>query len=458
MSTTFVANHGRRHAGRGCRAHRAKLDPTAAPLLSRRVLVMSTVTHDASRVRILDDQLSSFRGTTDDLALLGARCLRARHVIESIASAPSAKNLLRAKDALRLLHAFERKEERQRRNGQNNAFSDSSGPSEGSPQSPDLPAPPPLAGLQLSSDGEDIVSGFANAVMPLRYADPLSMISTSDDERQPQSDTDSVFADLPPLTATALGSVEHPSSELAPAYSEPSHSPHLSISAAVAAHVHATSSRWADDEPTRHVVPVPRSRSESVASEPVAKRAVPHATKRDGSTKKRKAAESIDAMAIAIADACGLPLPRVPSEEPKATAASAVRKPSKRKTKPEKAAHTKRAPKRKEQVVQAFAVEDDQEEGVLLDSTAVEAVEPEKCKVFMLDSTAAAARLKPIPSSRNPSGFKGVYAARKGRWQAQVGHKSIGGFASAWEAGVAVAAYLMKRDYGFEAVEVPSAE
>ena len=46
---------------------------------------------------------------------------------------------------------------------------------------------------------------------------------------------------------------------------------------------------------------------------------------------------------------------------------------------------------------------------------------------------------KPIASTNNPSGYKGVYPARNGRWQAQVLHRAIGGFPTAWEAGVAVA-------------------
>jgi hypothetical protein len=46
---------------------------------------------------------------------------------------------------------------------------------------------------------------------------------------------------------------------------------------------------------------------------------------------------------------------------------------------------------------------------------------------------------RPIMSTNNPSGFKGVYPARNGRWQAQYQHRSIGGFYTAWEAGVAVA-------------------
>ena len=45
----------------------------------------------------------------------------------------------------------------------------------------------------------------------------------------------------------------------------------------------------------------------------------------------------------------------------------------------------------------------------------------------------------PERTSSGASGYKGVYPARNGRWQAQVNHASIGGFPSAWEAGVAVA-------------------
>lgn len=56
--------------------------------------------------------------------------------------------------------------------------------------------------------------------------------------------------------------------------------------------------------------------------------------------------------------------------------------------------------------------------------------------------------IKPIPNSKNVSGYKGVYPGRKGRWQAQVGHKSIGGFPTAWEAGVAVATEIARRDFG----------
>lgn len=49
--------------------------------------------------------------------------------------------------------------------------------------------------------------------------------------------------------------------------------------------------------------------------------------------------------------------------------------------------------------------------------------------------------LRPIVSSRTKSGYFGVYAGRGRRWQAQVDHRSIGGYASAWEAGVAVTAH-----------------
>lgn len=51
---------------------------------------------------------------------------------------------------------------------------------------------------------------------------------------------------------------------------------------------------------------------------------------------------------------------------------------------------------------------------------------------------------KPIPSKNNPSGYKGVYPARGSRWQAQVNHRSIGGFPTAWDAGVAVAVAIFK--------------
>ena len=51
----------------------------------------------------------------------------------------------------------------------------------------------------------------------------------------------------------------------------------------------------------------------------------------------------------------------------------------------------------------------------------------------------AASAQEPIPSRCNVSGYKGVYPGRNGRWQAQYNHQSIGGFCTAWEAGVAVA-------------------
>ena len=58
-------------------------------------------------------------------------------------------------------------------------------------------------------------------------------------------------------------------------------------------------------------------------------------------------------------------------------------------------------------------------------------------------------QIKPIPNTKNVSGYKGVYPGRKGRWQAQVDHKTIGSFATAWEAGIAVATEIAKRDFGF---------
>ena len=51
----------------------------------------------------------------------------------------------------------------------------------------------------------------------------------------------------------------------------------------------------------------------------------------------------------------------------------------------------------------------------------------------------------PIPCSKNASGYKGVYKARNGRWQAQANHMSVGGFSSKWHAGVAVAIALGER-------------
>ncbi|KAL3924122.1 MAG: hypothetical protein SGPRY_004007, partial [Prymnesium sp.] len=46
---------------------------------------------------------------------------------------------------------------------------------------------------------------------------------------------------------------------------------------------------------------------------------------------------------------------------------------------------------------------------------------------------------EPIPSAASKTGFKGVYKARNGRFQAQCDHRAIGGFATAREAGIAVA-------------------
>ena len=64
--------------------------------------------------------------------------------------------------------------------------------------------------------------------------------------------------------------------------------------------------------------------------------------------------------------------------------------------------------------------------------------------------------LRPIPHAKNVSGYKGVYPGRKGRWQAQFNHKSIGGFATAWEAGVAVAMEIARRDFGLIVAEGPA--
>ena len=71
-------------------------------------------------------------------------------------------------------------------------------------------------------------------------------------------------------------------------------------------------------------------------------------------------------------------------------------------------------------------------------------VEPPPC-IFREQVTAATSPNAPLPSRTNPSGFKGVYPGRGGRWQAQVDHKSIGGFLTAWEAGLAVTQELRRR-------------
>jgi len=62
------------------------------------------------------------------------------------------------------------------------------------------------------------------------------------------------------------------------------------------------------------------------------------------------------------------------------------------------------------------------------------------------DPSIEGAQLQPIPSQRrrNKSGWFGVYPARNGRWQAQVCHHAIGGYATAWEAGTAVTAHLVR--------------
>ena len=55
------------------------------------------------------------------------------------------------------------------------------------------------------------------------------------------------------------------------------------------------------------------------------------------------------------------------------------------------------------------------------------------------------AQLTPLPTARKEghkkkceSGYVGVSKGRRERWQAQVDHRAIGGFATAYEAGVAV--------------------
>ena len=52
-------------------------------------------------------------------------------------------------------------------------------------------------------------------------------------------------------------------------------------------------------------------------------------------------------------------------------------------------------------------------------------------------------QLQPIPTTKTKSGYVGVYPARRGKWQAQVYHKAIGSYGSAWEAGVAVVTHLV---------------
>ena len=66
-------------------------------------------------------------------------------------------------------------------------------------------------------------------------------------------------------------------------------------------------------------------------------------------------------------------------------------------------------------------------------------------------------QLQPIPTTRTKSGWVGVYPARKGRWQAQVNHRSIGGHPTAWEAGLAVAAHLVVMARAEEQAELAQA-
>ena len=65
------------------------------------------------------------------------------------------------------------------------------------------------------------------------------------------------------------------------------------------------------------------------------------------------------------------------------------------------------------------------------------------CPIWQVRIPDDLSKLQPIPTQRTKSGWVGVYPARKGRWQAQVNHRSIGGYPTAWEAGVAVAAHLV---------------
>ena len=65
------------------------------------------------------------------------------------------------------------------------------------------------------------------------------------------------------------------------------------------------------------------------------------------------------------------------------------------------------------------------------------------------------ADLWPIRTDRTKSGYVGVYKARGNRWQAQANHCAIGGYASAWEAGVAVTAHLLAIVRGDDTVDIP---
>ena len=62
------------------------------------------------------------------------------------------------------------------------------------------------------------------------------------------------------------------------------------------------------------------------------------------------------------------------------------------------------------------------------------------------------AQLEPLPVEQgkaNSSGYVGVSKGRKDRWQAQVNHRAIGGFASAYEAGKAVTIRMIELAQGY---------
>ena len=67
-------------------------------------------------------------------------------------------------------------------------------------------------------------------------------------------------------------------------------------------------------------------------------------------------------------------------------------------------------------------------------------------------------KLKPIPTTRTKVGWLGVYPGRGGKFQAQLNHRSIGGYSSAWEAGVAVTAYLVVMAQAEEKAEQEAAQ
>ena len=53
-----------------------------------------------------------------------------------------------------------------------------------------------------------------------------------------------------------------------------------------------------------------------------------------------------------------------------------------------------------------------------------------------------------LATAKCKSGYKGVYPARGNRWQAQFRHKALGGYATAYEAGVAVARAVQREEAG----------